>query len=77
MFFYLLNISLPFHFVYMCLGCPFCRFEACRSSLLWSLLPVDGVGLVVYQDFLVRGACICVLVGGTGSLLSGVQGSVW
>ena len=32
-----------------------------------------GIGLVAYQGFLVRGACICVLVGGAGSLLSGVQ----
>ena len=38
---------------------------------------MDGVGLVVCQGFLVEGACICVLVGGAGSLLSGVQGSVW
>ena len=37
---------------------------------------MGGVGLVAYQGFLVRGACICVLVGGAGSLLSGVQRSV-
>ena len=43
------------------------------SSLLWSLLPVGGVGLVACQGFLVRRACVCVLVGGDGSLLSGVQ----
>ena len=42
----------------LCLGCPFCRLEVCGSSLLWSLLPVSGVRLVVYQDFLIRGACI-------------------
>ena len=47
--------------------------EVCGSSLLWRLLPVGGVGLVACQDFLVRGACICVLVGGAGFLLSGVQ----
>ena len=47
--------------------------EVCDSSLLWSLLPVCGVGLVACQGFLVRGACICVLVGGAGSLLSEVQ----
>jgi len=34
---------------------------------------VDGVGLVACQGFLVREACVCVLVGGAGSLLSGVQ----
>jgi len=37
---------------------------------------VVGIGLVAYQGFLVRGACICVLVGGAGSLLSRVQRSV-
>ena len=31
------------------------------------------VGLVACQGFLVRGACVCVLVGGAGSLFSGVQ----
>ena len=57
----------------LCLGCPFSRLEVSGSSLLWSLLPVDGVGLVACQGFLVRGACVGVLVGGAGSLLSGVQ----
>ena len=33
----------------MCLGCPFCRLEVCGSSLLWCLLPADGVGLVACQ----------------------------
>ena len=47
--------------------------EVCGSSLLWRLLPVGGVGLVACQGFLVRGACVCVLVGGAGSLLSRVQ----
>ena len=46
--------------------------EVRDSSLLLSLLPVGGVGLVVCQGFLVRGACVCVLVGGNGSLLSKV-----
>ena len=32
-----------------------------------------GVLLVACQGFLVGGVCICVLVGGVGSLLSGVQ----
>ena len=31
------------------------------------------VGPVTYQDFLVREACVTVLVGGAGFLLSGVQ----
>jgi len=34
---------------------------------------VVGVGQVTCQGFLVREACIGVLVGGAGSLLSGVQ----
>ena len=34
---------------------------------------MGGVVLVACQGFLVRGACICVLVGGAGSLLSEVQ----
>ena len=41
-------------------------------SLLWSFLTVGGVGWVVC-GFLVREACVGVLVGGAGSLLSGVQ----
>ena len=47
--------------------------EACGFSLLWMFLPVDGVGLVACQGFLVREACVGVMVGGAGSLLSGVQ----
>ena len=47
--------------------------EVCGSSLLWRLLPVGRVGQVACQGFLVKEACICVLVGGAGSLLSGVQ----
>ena len=47
--------------------------EVCGSSLLWRLLPVGGVGQVACQDFLVREACVSVLVGGAGFLLSGGQ----
>ena len=42
-------------------------------SLLWSFLAVGGVGGVACQGFLVREACVGVLVGGAGFLLSGVQ----
>ena len=74
MFFYQLNISCLFIlFRLLCLGCPFCRLDVHGSSLLQRLLPVGGVGLVACQGFLVEGACICVLVGGAGSLLSGVN----
>ena len=42
-------------------------------SLLWSFLTVGGVVWVACQGFLVREACVSVLVGGAGFLLSGVQ----
>ena len=45
-------------------------------SLLLSLLAVDGVVSVACQGFLVREACIGVLAGGAGFLLSAVQLSV-
>ena len=37
--------------------------EVCGSSLLWRLHPVGVVGRVACQGFLVREACIGVLVG--------------
>ena len=37
---------------------------------------MGGVGRVACQGFLVREACVDVLVGGAGFLLSGVQWSV-
>ena len=46
-----------------------------KFSLLWSFLTVGGVVSVVCQGFLVREACVGVLVGGAGFLLSGVQWS--
>ena len=42
-------------------------------SLVWSVLTVGGVVSVACQGFLVREACVGVLVGGAGFLLSGVQ----
>ena len=45
-------------------------------SLLWSFLALGGVVLVACQGFLFREACeacVGVLVGGAGFLLSGVQ----
>ena len=38
-------------------------------SLLWSFLAVGGVGKVACEGFLVREACVCVLVGGSGFIL--------
>ena len=37
--------------------------EVCGSSLLWKFLPVGGIGQVACQGFLVREACVGVLVG--------------
>ena len=37
---------------------------------------MGGVGLLVFQGFLVRGTCVCVLGGGNESLFSEVQQSV-
>ena len=42
-------------------------------SLLWSFLTVAGVVRVACQGFLVREACVGVLVGGAEFLLFGVQ----
>ena len=42
-------------------------------SLLWSFLTVGGVVRVACQGFLFREACVDVLLGGAGFLLSGVQ----
>ena len=42
-------------------------------SLLWNFLAVGGVVQVACQGFLVKEACVCVLVGGAGFLLPGVQ----
>ena len=42
-------------------------------SLLWSFLTVGGVVRVACQGFLVREACVTVLVGGAGFRLSGIQ----
>ena len=42
-------------------------------SLLWSFLAVGEVGQVACQGFLVREACVGVLMGRAGFLLPGVQ----
>ena len=48
-------------------------WEFVEFSLLRSFLTVGGVVSVACQGFLVREACVRVLVGGAGFLLSGVQ----
>ena len=73
MFLYLVNISLFILFRFLCLGWPFRILAVCVSSLLWRFLAVGGVGRVACQGFLVREACVGVLVGGAGFLVSGVQ----
>ena len=50
-------------------------WEFVEFSLLWSFLTVGGVVSVACQSFFVREACVRVLVGGAGFLLSGVQGN--
>ena len=41
--------------------------------LLWSFLAVGGVVQTACQGFLIREACVGVLVGGAGFFLCGVQ----
>ena len=40
---------------------------------MWSFLAVGGVVRMACQGFVVREACVSVLVGGAGFLVSGVQ----
>jgi len=61
-------------FLYYCFWGDLSVFwQIVEFSLLWSFLTVGGVGRVACQGFLVREACVGVLVGGAGFLLSGVQ----
>ena len=59
-------------FILLCLEWPFCILAVCGSSLLWKFLTVGEVGRVACQGFLVKEACVGVLVDGAGFLLSGV-----
>jgi len=60
-------------FIYVVWGGLSVFWQFVEFSLLWSFLAVGGVGQVACQGFLVREACVGVLVGGVGFLLSGVQ----
>ena len=67
----------------------FSAFSSCLDCCVWNgfsvfwqfvvplysekFIPVGGVGRVACQGFLVREACLSVLVSGAGFLLSGVQ----
>ena len=75
LFLYLLGIPLSLHLVYIAeFGVAFLYSSSLWSSLyLWSFLTVGGVVQVACQGFLVREACVGVLVSGAGFLLSGVQ----
>jgi len=61
-------------FILLSLGRPFCILAVCGVLFIvecphcWS-----GVVSVACQGFLVREACVGILVGGAGFLLSGVQ----
>ena len=59
-------------FILLCLEWPFCILIVGGSSVLWRFLTVGGFVPVACQGFLVREACVGVLVGGAG-LLSRVQ----
>ena len=60
--------------LYCCIWCGLSVFwQFVEFSLLWSFLTVGGVVRVACQGFLVKEACVSVLVDGTGFLLSGVQ----
>ena len=74
LFLYLLGISLPLHLVYIAVfGVAFPYSGSLWSSLYCGVSSLGGVGWVACQGFLVREVCVSVLVGGAGSLLSGVQ----
>ena len=60
--------------LYCCVwGGPSVFWQFVEFSLLWSFLTVGGVLWVASQGFLAREACVNVLVGGAGFLLSEVQ----
>ena len=74
-------VSLPAEYFSAFSSCLYCCvwgglsvfWQFVEFSFLWSFLTVGGVGCVVCQGFLVREACVSVLVGGAGFLVSGVQ----
>ena len=64
---FLLGISLPLHLVYIALfGVAFPYSGSLSSSLYCGVSSVGGVGQVACQGFLVREACVGILVGGAG-----------
>ena len=69
-------ICLLILFNLLCLGSPFHRLQVCSSHCFWCLPPVGEVGSVACVGFLVEGTGACVLVGDTGTCLSGGQDHV-
>ena len=66
--------SVSSFFLYCCVWGDLSVFwQFVEFSLLWSFLTVGGVVQVAFQGFQVREACVGVLVGGAGFLLSEVQ----
>ena len=66
--------SVSSSWLYHCVWCGLSIFwEFVVFSLLWRFLTVSEVVSVACQGFLVREACVGVLVGGAGFLLSGVK----
>ena len=73
-------VPLPAGYSFVSSSCLYCCvwiglsvfWQFVEFSLLWSFLTVGGVGLVACQGFLVREACVDVLVDGVVFLLSGV-----
>ena len=74
-------VPLPAEYSSVSSSCLYCclwgglsvSWQFVEFSLLRSFLAVGGVVRVACQGFLVREACVSVLVGGGGFLLSGVQ----
>ena len=75
------SVPLAAGFSYVSSSCLYCFvwgglsvfWQFVEFSLLWSFLTVDEVVSEACQGFSVREACVGVLVGGAGFLLSGVQ----
>ena len=63
-------------FILLCLGWPFCILEVCGVLFIVEFPHCGWGSMGGLSRFLVREACVSVLVGGVGFLLSGVQLSV-